>query len=288
MPVRQVERTRSSIRISAVETVEYERMFRVEEEHWWYRSLRALLFRELKRHLPDRRGKKILDAGCGAGIILRELGGGGENPGIDISPHAIGFCKRRGLSALTRGDVGGLPFAGESFDAVICSSVLYHRWVADPGATLREFHRVLREGGLLLLNLPAHALLRSGRDRSVFTARRFTASETRNLLCAHGFAPNRVTHWGGLLFPLAWVVRKVQSSDRWKTFQEDALPQPWVNGALLRLMAVEAFLLRWISFPFGVSILAVASKAGATAYEPGEEHPRANPGAENSGGKVEV
>ena len=106
-------------------------MFRVEQTHWWYRALHRLIFDTLEIELPDWRKKAILDAGCGTGAILKQLGNGKRNVGVDLAPEAISFCYERGLNNVRQADVCALPFANASFDAVICSSVLYHQWVKD-------------------------------------------------------------------------------------------------------------------------------------------------------------
>jgi len=110
---------------------EYATMFRVEETHWWYGALHRLIFQALETELPDWRKKEIVDVGCGTGAILKQLGNPGKNVGIDLAPEAISFCRERGLNNVRQGDIDALPFADASFDAVICSSVLYHRWVGD-------------------------------------------------------------------------------------------------------------------------------------------------------------
>src|ERR1700730_14579788 len=106
---------------------EYETMFRVEETHWWYRALHQLIFDTLERELPTWREKEILDAGCGTGTILKLLGNPTKNVGVDLAPEVISLCRRRGLDNVREADISKLPFADGSFDAVICSSVLYHQ-----------------------------------------------------------------------------------------------------------------------------------------------------------------
>jgi len=74
---------------------EYATMFRVEETHWWYRALQWLIFQAFEAGLPDWRPQEILDAGCGTGSILKQLGNPQKNIGIDLAPEAISFCQQR-------------------------------------------------------------------------------------------------------------------------------------------------------------------------------------------------
>src|SRR5712691_1866215 len=178
-----------------MQSAEYGTMFRVEETHWWYRALHRLIFQTLDAELPSWRQKKILDVGCGTGSILERLGNPEKNVGIDLAPEAISFCRERGLNNVLQADICALPFADTSFDAVICSSVLYHQWVGDVGGAVREMHRVLRPGGVLLINVPAFPFLRSAHDEAVMTARRFRKAEIRQLLLAQSFEIRRLTYW---------------------------------------------------------------------------------------------
>src|ERR1051326_1740899 len=98
-----------------MQPAEYEIMFRVEESHWWYRALHRLIFDFLERELPDWRNKEILDAGCGTGAILKQLGNPGRNGGVDLAAVAISFCRRRALDNVQQGDICALPFADASF-----------------------------------------------------------------------------------------------------------------------------------------------------------------------------
>jgi len=237
---------------------EYATMFRVEETHWWYGALHRLILQTLETKLPDWREKEILDVGCGTGAILRRLGSPEKNVGVDLAEEAISFCRRRGLSNVRQGDICALPFGDVSFDAVICSSVLYHQWVSDVAAAVREMRRVLRPGGLLLVNVPAFRFLHSAHDIAVMTARRFRRPEIRRLLLEQGFAIQRLTYWTSLLFPLAVVARTLGGSEMGRDFEASETSP--VQRVLAQVMTLELKLLRGISFPFGVALLAVAKK----------------------------
>jgi ubiquinone/menaquinone biosynthesis C-methylase UbiE len=241
-----------------VQKEEYETMFRVEETHWWYGALHRLIFQTLETELPDWHEKQILDVGCGTGAIMQRLGNPEKNVGLDLSAEAISICRRRGLNNVRQGDICALPFADGSFDAVICSSVLYHQWVSDIADALREMHRVLRRNGLLLVNVPAFRFLHSAHDDAVMTARRFRKPEIRKLLLDQNFIIRRLTYWTTLLFPLAVAARTFGGSAMGRDFEES---QPsFLQRALAQIMAVELCLVRRISFPFGVALLAVARK----------------------------
>lgn len=235
---------------------EYAVLFRVEETHWWYGALHRLIFETLEVELPDWRAKTILDAGCGTGAILQRLGNPERNVGIDLAPQAISFCRERGLNNVRQGDITALPFADASFDAVICSSVLYHQWVKDVAGAVRELGRVLRPGGLLLVNLPAFGFLHSAHDEAVMTARRFGKKEVRSLLMDNGFGIRRLTYWTTLLFPLAVAARTFGGRKEGRDFDAGAFQ----NNLFSRIMSIELGLMRRISWPFGVALFAIARR----------------------------
>lgn len=237
---------------------EYHTMFRVEETHWWYGALHRLIFQTLEQELPNWRDKKILDAGCGTGAILQRLGNPQNNIGIDISPEAISFCRERGLKNAHQADICQVPFSDASFDAVICSSVIYHEWVNDMRGAVREMCRVLRPGGLLLINVPAFRFLHSPHDDAVMTARRFRKPQIRRLLIEQGFTIRRLTYWTMLLFPLAVIARTLGASEMGRDFETEQAPIS--QRIFARIMTVELGLLRRFPLPFGVALFAVATK----------------------------
>jgi SAM-dependent methyltransferase len=239
-----------------MESAEYEIMFRVEERHWWYRSLHRLIFKTLEHELPDWRQRRILDAGCGTGAILKRLGNLEQNVGVDLAPAAIAFCRRRGLDNVREADICALPFADDSFDTVICSSVLYHKWVNNVAGAVRELCRVLRPNGLLLINLPAFRFLHSAHDEAVMTAQRFRKKEVRALLLENGFIIRRLTYWTTLLFPLAVVARTLHKSKQGRDFDAGGFR----NALFGKIMSFELALLKSSALPFGVALFAVAEK----------------------------
>lgn len=106
----------------------------------------------LDSFLPARGdGQNLLDAGCGAGYLLQEYARRGFHcTGLD---GAAGMVERaRSLNPgmeIQLGDVEAMPFGAEQFDCLVSIEVI--RYLARPERCLREFHRVLRPGGLALV-----------------------------------------------------------------------------------------------------------------------------------------
>ncbi|MFZ0173772.1 MAG: class I SAM-dependent methyltransferase [Acidimicrobiales bacterium] len=109
-------------------------------------------------HLAGRR--RVLDLGTGEGQLARRLAAdrtdtGAIVVGLDSSSRQLANARAEGGGPQWVQALGeGLPFAAESFDAVVCCLVIEH--AADPDALLAEVARVVGEGGrfLLLINHP--------------------------------------------------------------------------------------------------------------------------------------
>ena len=96
----------------------------------------------------------VLDAGCGTGVVSRELASrlmGGQVFGIDPSPVFLETARKlsvdiQGLTFVD-GDCRNLPYGSEHFDVVVFHTTLSH--VPRPEEALKEAFRVLRPGGVL-------------------------------------------------------------------------------------------------------------------------------------------
>jgi len=103
-----------------------------------------------------RPGAKVLDFGCGAGVLARWLAlRGYEVRGCDVSSEMIGAARREAEGAAIQWDAceeGRAPYPDGAFGAVVCSSVL--EYVADLSGTLGELRRVLVPGGWLIATVP--------------------------------------------------------------------------------------------------------------------------------------
>jgi SAM-dependent methyltransferase len=242
-----------------MEREEYARMRQAEDFHWWYRGLRALVDDAWRRHAPEG-ASCWLDAGCGTGAALEAFGGNGTAYGVDASQDALALCRDRGLTRVAQASVCALPFPPETFDAVLSLDVLYHRDVPDKAAALRAMARVLKPGGLLLVNVPAYNWLRSRHDAAIHTGQRFTRPQLQHLLENNGFEVRRITYWNTLLFPPALVVRLLRQHSTAETSDLEGAREGALNRVLGAVLAVERALLRIAPLPFGLSVFATATR----------------------------
>lgn len=242
---------------------EYETLRAVEDVHWWYAVLRRLVLESLQRRFAP--GIRLLDAGCGTGgmlDVLQRRGWAGALHGVDLSPEAVRQCRDRGLGEVCVGRVEKLPFADDAFDAVLSLDVLYHAGVEE-GRALAEMGRVLRPGGVLLVNVAAFECLRGRHDTAVCGARRYKSSQLRSLLAVHRLEVEEIFYWNAWLFLPLWIWRswtRRNPGQRKRAGSEMQLPPPWLNGRLKGPAWVDANLCRLLRLPFGSSILAVARK----------------------------
>lgn len=100
-------------------------------------------------------GARVLDAGCGAGVpVTATLVDRHEVVGLDASAAQLTLARDHvSVARLVRGDLERLPFADGAFDGLASCHAVIHVPRERHGDVLREFHRVLRSGGRLLVTL---------------------------------------------------------------------------------------------------------------------------------------
>ena len=244
---------------------EYETMRRLEDEYWWYRGLHSLVAEIAVRKIAGTPAPRVLDAGCGTGgtlAVLRSALDGALLTGLDYSARALDLTRARALGAgLVFGRVEEMPFPDASFDLLVSLDVLCTSGL-DQVRALREFHRLLKPGTCLLLNLPAFDFLRGEHDAAVHAERRYTRRRLRELLSSADFEIELLTYWNALLFPPIALWRAFSRRRRPRPVPRSdlhPLPAP-LNRLLTAQLRLESWLVQRVPLPFGTSVFAAARK----------------------------
>jgi ubiquinone/menaquinone biosynthesis C-methylase UbiE len=118
-----------------------------------YARLFAPVLHEVSRmfvaDLPMVNARVVVDAGCGAGTVLPDLGASAPDAfvlGVDLAEGMLRVARASGWGALAAGDLRALALRDACVDAVVCAFMLHH--MPDPLAALREMRRVVAAGGI--------------------------------------------------------------------------------------------------------------------------------------------
>ena len=240
----------------------YNQINAIERDHWWYVARRKIIFDWLQRAATPGGRQRILDIGCGTGFNIECLHALGFHNvvGLDVASDALRFCRSRRLRMLVQGDATSPPFVSGSFDMILALDLVEH--VEDDVTALRALHDALAPGGHLLVFTPAFQFLWSNQDAVSHHFRRYTARELRAKLAAAGFDVVKASYTNTLLFPVVWAGRislKLRG-DAGAAVSENEMHPRWANNLLQAIFAAERRLLRYIDFPFGVSLLTLATR----------------------------
>jgi SAM-dependent methyltransferase len=235
---------------------------KLEKDNWWFVSRRAFIL-QLLPSINKQKDCSILDIGCAGGQLLSDLTSHGYTNlyGIDLSIKAINLCHSRGLNNTIVMDARKLSYPSESFDVIVASDVLEH--ISHPEATLREWRRILKPRGVLLIFVPAFQSLWSSHDDHNKHIRRYTKKDLVPLLTQTDLVLHRCSYWNVSLLPikyLASVINRVLPFKKKNATDQLVSFPPVINKVLTLVLLTENWFVRYINMPLGVSIWAMAEK----------------------------
>jgi SAM-dependent methyltransferase len=237
---------------------------RRESSSWWHTARRKLLREAVAQAIHGKRDARVLDFGCAAqldfskGDPIRVLNAYSSLP-------ALAFRQTEGSENLVCTSPEDLGFVSNSFDAIVAGDILQS--VPDDRMALRELRRVLKDGGLLCLTVPAYPFLWGEDDEARGHQRRYTATELRRKLNNCGFEISRVSYLVATGFLPSIVERTCKD-----LLRKSAAPRPTsegdsrlANAAMVMLLDCERHLIRYINLPFGTRVVCWAHKPALVA-----------------------
>jgi SAM-dependent methyltransferase len=236
----------------------------IEKHHWWWEGRRQIL----RQSIENKKGLKILDIGCGTGETLSFLKDYLPKPilyGVDSSPVAINYTKKRGHKNILKVDAKKLPFGNNTFDYILLLDVIEH--IEDDTAILVEAKRVLKKKGKIIITTPALQFIWSEHDSAQGHFRRYVRRRIRKISKEAKLSIRRISYFNFFLSPAIIGIRllsrfkpliKYGKYDSKLNF--NIAKKPLLNGPLKLIFVSEIKLMKLINYPFGISIFAVLQK----------------------------
>lgn len=231
----------------------------------------SLLLRLVRKKL--QKGNVVLDAGCGSGSLLFKLSGYGCSVyGIEQAKEYVEYLAKKvrtsgssNIRQIKYGSVMTIPFPDNMFNMVVSGDVLEH--VKDDDKAVQEFYRVLKQGGVCAVTVPAMPSLWDFSDEWAGHLRRYTREGIVSLFEKNGFVIEDVRFWG---FPLVLLyhrliylpfVRKKIAGGELSDAERppDAGKHKLLSWALGIVFRIDSSF-RWL--PYGIGLTLMARKQG--------------------------
>jgi SAM-dependent methyltransferase len=225
----------------------------------------ASLAQRLLRH---SRGGRVLDAGCGTGLLSLELLKAGcdvvavdhEESMVKITTDTFGKGGFLGVSA-SKLSLQNLDNLGaKEFDEIYCCDVVEH--VQDDLSAMRQLRSLLRPNGQLILTVPAWPFLFGERDERMGHYRRYSRRALLELCRSAGFRVASVRWWnlsGFLLNAIGMRLLSIRFSEKFRYASAGSGPR--LRNAILKgwFQWVE----NRVRMPLGLTLIVVADRDSA-------------------------
>lgn len=240
----------------------YHEMEKLEKFHWWFIYRQNILKFILKKYLSNLdKNVKILDIGCGTGGNIQLLKEIYENIiGIDNNDFALEYCKEKGLENILKGNLpDSINVEDNSIDLILLFDVLEH--IEEDEKSLSVLKNKLKNGGHILLTVPAFPFLWSEHDEGFHHKRRYKMKQLKKMLALLDFKIIKASYLYFLLFPLVFIMRLLkQIFKRYSKMDDFKLNNMFLNNFIVKFLFIEQLLLNYLDYPFGSSILILARK----------------------------
>ena len=237
----------------------------IEARSFWFRHRNKVIQRLLDWH---GRPAALWEIGSGNGFVAWSL----QQQGLEVvavEPGAEGarLAAKRGVKHSVAALLEQLRLPVSSLPALGFFDVLEHLHETAP--FLRECHRVLKPGGLVVVTVPAHPFLWSQADLDAGHYRRYTRRTLDDVMRAAGFKPLRSAYmmmslWVPLFLlralPYRMGRRKPKEENLKAALMHLAPTQGLATAFLSAVLAVEFFISRWLPLTWGTSVVAVYLK----------------------------
>lgn len=232
----------------------YKRHIKNEKKHWWFIARREIIY-SLICNLNKKKPLLILDFGAGSGANIEILTKLGKVDIYETNKKMKNFLNYKFKKIK---NVKIINKINKKYNLVLAADVIEH--IKNDKKIIKKFCNFLKKNGHLLITVPAFEFLFSNKDVALKHFRRYNKSTLKNLL-KKDFEIKKLSYFNFLLFiPIAvsiliFKLKKI----KFIKFAETT-PANFLNLILKNIFLIEKYLLRFLNFPLGISIIALAKK----------------------------
>jgi len=245
-----------------MQEIVYHENYRLEETYWWFIARSAILLNAINKICKFDKSSNVIDAGCGTGGFAEKLSEITNVACLDTSEIALSYCQKRGLTDTHQCILADYPKGDKRIDGITLLDVVEH--IDDDYGVIKDAFNILDNNGYIIVTVPAYQWLWCRHDEIHMHYRRYNKAQITNVIKSAGFKINYSSYFNTLLFLPAVGKRmldKLTGAD--KTNNNPIEPVPDILNLLFtKIFMLEKFLLPFIKFPFGLSILVIAQKVG--------------------------
>ncbi|MEK9186403.1 MAG: class I SAM-dependent methyltransferase [Patescibacteria group bacterium] len=235
---------------------------RLEETHWWFTGRQKVISKILNHKVIPRHVGMALDIGCGTGFCTALVSKIADSVWcVEMADEMIEPLKQKDKNLnIIKGEWPDVQI-NQKFSLVTLFDSLEH--IKDDRAALKKIESVLEPDGVMLVTVPAYKFLWSEHDTISHHQRRYTKKQMRAAISeATGLTIVKMTYFNTFFFPPIAIFRLIKNLLGVRTSGSDVFAIPKIlNSAMAWIFGLEGSLLRWISLPFGTSLLCIAKKA---------------------------
>lgn len=238
------------------------------EHHFIDRASRQHALQQFRKHV-SKEAPIIMEVGCSSGFLLRLLCK--EFPdalviGSDVVQNPLKqLVGRLPGVPLLRFDLVKCPLLENSFDAIILLNVLEH--IEDDLTAMQHVYRILKPGGIAIIEVPAGPHLFDAYDTFLKHFRRYTLSSLCDLVKKVNFEIVEKSHLGCLMYlGFSWIKKRnrrlISPEETAKQSHVEENIQKVGSGPFLKaIMQLELALGKAVSYPFGIRCLLTCVKS---------------------------
>jgi ubiquinone/menaquinone biosynthesis C-methylase UbiE len=237
-------------------------------DHFIDLASRDHCLQQLIGHLNQDERAFILEVGCSSGFMLKPIQNQFPRSLVIGSDIVKGPLEKLAGSnptiPLLHFDLTTCPLYTDSVNAVVMLNVLEH--IKEDELALKQVFRILKPGGIVVIEVPAGPDLYDVYDKLLLHHRRYSMGNLVKLAKGVGFNILNQSHLGFFLYPFFYLVKKQNKSKQNEIKEREAavvsnnIRTTKDNPLLKWMIKSELFLGNWISYPIGIRCLLTLQK----------------------------